>query len=54
MNLLGEEVAALVDGFKNAGTYEVSFDASSLPSGAYFYSISSDNFNAAKKMLIIK
>ena len=38
-NLLGEEVVTLVDGFKNAGSYDVTFNASNLSSGIYFYQI---------------
>jgi hypothetical protein len=53
-NTLGQEVAALVNGFMNAGTYEVNFDAQNLPTGTYFYSITAGNFNSVKKMLLIK
>jgi hypothetical protein len=53
-NTLGEEVAVLVDGIVQAGFYEVTFDASSLPSGAYFYRLQSDNLNQVKKMLLMK
>jgi hypothetical protein len=53
-NMLGQEVATLVNEYKNAGTYQVSFDAASLPSGAYIYSISAGNYKSAKKMLLLK
>jgi len=53
-NLIGEEVAVLVDGFSDAGFFEVTFDASSLPSGAYFYRLQSGNSVVAKKMLLMK
>jgi len=53
-NMLGQKVATLVDNFKNAGTFEVDFDAANLPSGTYFYSISAGNFNSIQKMLLIK
>lgn len=53
-NLLGQEVAMLVNEFKQAGTYEVNFDASGLPSGIYFYNLQSDNFSQTKKMTLIK
>jgi hypothetical protein len=53
-NTLGQEVATLVNGFINAGTYEVNFDAQNLPTGTYFYSITAGNFNSVKKMLLIK
>jgi hypothetical protein len=53
-NLIGEEVAVLVDGFSETGFYEVTFDASSLPSGAYFYKLQSGNSVVAKKMLFMK
>ena len=53
-NALGQEIVTLVNGFMNAGTYEVNFDAKSLPTGTYFYSITAGNFNSVKKMLLIK
>ena len=52
--MLGEEVDVLVDGMVQAGFYEVTFDASHLPSGAYFYRLQSDNLNQVKKMLLNK
>ena len=53
-DMLGQEVATLVDNFKKAGTFEVDFDASNLPTGTYFYSISAGNFHSVQKMLLIK
>ncbi|HTY12521.1 MAG TPA: carboxypeptidase regulatory-like domain-containing protein [Bacteroidota bacterium] len=53
-NILGQAVATLVDGEQNAGTYEVSFNASSLASGVYFYRIQSGTFEAVKKMMLLK
>ena len=53
-NALGEEVAVLVNGIVQAGFYEVTFDASNLPSGAYFYRLQSDNLNQVMKMLLLK
>ena len=54
-NTLGKEVVTLVDGFKNAGNYSVDFNASSdLTSGMYFYTLSSDNFTATKKLMLVK
>ena len=51
---LGREVTTLVDEFKSAGQYSVKFDASHLSTGIYFYSIKSGDFNAVKKMALIK
>ncbi len=53
-NLLGQEVATLINESMNAGVYEVSFDASKLSSGVYIYAISAGSFNAAKKMTLLK
>lgn len=53
-NSLGMEVAALLNSFMNAGNYTVSFDASELPSGVYFYNIRAGDFNDTKKMMLIK
>jgi hypothetical protein len=51
---LGREVATLVNEEKPAGTYEVEFDATGVPSGVYFYRIQADNFTETKKMTIMK
>jgi hypothetical protein len=53
-NLLGQEVATLVNSVKNAGTHEVKFDASQLSSGVYFYTLSTGDFVSTKKMMLIK
>ncbi len=53
-NLLGEEVATVVNEFKNAGNYNVNFDASNLTSGVYVYRITSGNFSTSKKMMLMK
>lgn len=51
---LGKEVAVLVDGYREANTYEAVFDANNLPSGVYYYKLEADEFSDTKKMVIIK
>jgi hypothetical protein len=53
-NLLGEEVARPVNGTKQTGNYEVSFDATGLTSGIYFYTLTAGSFRETKKMVLIK
>jgi len=53
-NALGQEVATLVNGYKNAANYKVNFDASNLSSGVYFYTLKVNNFTQTKKMLLLK
>ncbi len=54
-NLIGEEVATLVNNeFKEAGTYTVTFDASSLASGTYIYSLQAGDQVQSKKMILMK
>lgn len=53
-DVLGREVATLVNGERKAGDYQIQFDGSNLPSGVYFYSIAADNFSKVKKMTLIK
>jgi hypothetical protein len=53
-DILGNEVATLVQEEKPAGTYEVQFDASNLSSGVYFYTLSTHNFTSTKKMILTK
>ncbi|MDP2209986.1 MAG: T9SS type A sorting domain-containing protein, partial [Bacteroidota bacterium] len=42
-NLIGKEVATLVNGYIKAGSHQVTFDGSQLPSGMYFYKLQSGN-----------
>lgn len=51
---LGVEVASLVNEEKEAGIYEVSFDASALTSGVYFYTLQSGSYMQTNKMLLLK
>jgi hypothetical protein len=53
-NLIGQEVASLVNEFQREGSYDVRFDASKLSSGVYFYSLSAGNFTQVKKMMLVK
>jgi len=53
-NILGREVATLVNEYQAAGNYEVKFDASNLSSGVYFYKLQSGNFVQTKKLLLMK
>ncbi|RKY90130.1 MAG: T9SS C-terminal target domain-containing protein, partial [Ignavibacteriae bacterium] len=53
-NLVGEEVALLVNGQVEAGVHEVTFNADNLPSGAYFYKLQSGSKVEVKKMLLTK
>ena len=53
-DVLGNEVATLVNEFRNAGSYEVNFNASSLSSGIYFYQLQVGSFIQSKKMILIK
>ncbi len=53
-NLLGEEVASLVNDVKAAGTYVVEFDASTFATGLYIYQINAGSFVTSKKMMLIK
>ena len=53
-NVLGQEVATLMDGVKSAQTYNVTFDASKLSSGVYFYTLKFGEQSISKKMLLVK
>ena len=53
-DVLGNEVATLVNEFRSAGNYEINFNASNIPSGVYFYRLQSGSFTETKKMLMIK
>jgi|WetSurMetagenome_2_1015567.scaffolds.fasta_scaffold05152_6 photosystem II stability/assembly factor-like uncharacterized protein len=53
-NILGKEVATLVNEKQSQGVYEVTFDGSMYPSGVYFYRLETENYSETKKMLLIK
>ena len=53
-DILGNEVAALVNEYKSSGKYKVTFDAANLPSGVYFYTLQSGSFVNTKKMILLK
>jgi len=53
-DILGNEIATLVNEEKTAGEYEVKFNAANLPSGIYFYQLSAGQYIETKKMILIK
>jgi photosystem II stability/assembly factor-like uncharacterized protein len=53
-DLLGREVATLVNEEKPAGEYEVEFDGFALPSGIYFYQLKAGQYSETKKMILLK
>lgn len=53
-DVLGNEVSTLVNEYKEAGSFEINFDASGLPSGIYIYRISVGDFTQAKQMILLK
>jgi hypothetical protein len=53
-DIIGNEVATLVNETKSAGKYDIRFDASNLSNGVYLYSIKTDNFTSTKKMILMK
>jgi photosystem II stability/assembly factor-like uncharacterized protein len=53
-NVLGEEVASLVDEFKQPGTFSADFDGANFSSGMYFYRLTAGEFTEVKKMMLVK
>jgi hypothetical protein len=53
-DLVGREVATLVNEQKEAGTYRVTFDARNLASGMYIYTLRTKNFSTSRKMILMK
>jgi hypothetical protein len=53
-DVLGNEIATLINEEKPAGNYEVEFDANGLPSGIYFYQLKSNKYIETKKMNLLK
>ncbi len=53
-NMIGQEVATLIDDYKSAGLYKATFDATDLPSGIYIYRLNAGSFTEVHKMLLLK
>jgi hypothetical protein len=53
-DLLGQEVATLYDGYQDAGSYVVDFNASALANGPYYYTLTAGDFVETKAMLLLK
>ena len=53
-DMLGKEIATLVNEVKSAGSYVVDFNASTLASGVYFYKMEVNGFREVKRMTLIK
>lgn len=53
-DISGRKIMTLLNGFKNAGSHSVDFDGTGLSSGIYFYKISTDGFQEARKMILTK
>jgi hypothetical protein len=53
-DVLGNEIATIVNEFKPAGTYEIEWNAIGLPSGIYFYQLRSGKFVETKTMMLLK
>ena len=53
-DILGNEIATLVNEVEPAGKYEVGFTENNLPSGIYFYTLQAGNYTQTKKMILLK
>jgi len=53
-DILGNEIATLVNEKQNAGSYSVEFDAGNYPSGIYYYKLEAGDFSEVRKMILVK
>jgi hypothetical protein len=53
-DITGRSVATVVSGVQSAGTHEITFNATQLPSGMYFYKLQTKEFTSVQKMMLIK
>ena len=50
----GKKVASLINDFKNAGEYNINFEAANLSGGVYFYKLQAEGFSETKRMILVK
>jgi flagellar hook assembly protein FlgD len=53
-DILGKEVVTIVNEEKPAGNYEVTWNATNLPSSVYFYQLKAGNYSEVKKMILLR
>jgi len=53
-NILGNEIHTLIDGYKSAGTHEITFNAHNMATGIYFYRLQAGSITETKKMLLLQ
>jgi hypothetical protein len=53
-DILGREVRTLLNEQKSAGSYQVNWNASGVPSGVYFYRLQAGSFSETKKLILLK
>jgi hypothetical protein len=53
-DILGREVALLLNETKEAGNHELKFSSDNLPSGLYVYRLDAENFSSVRKMMLVK
>jgi outer membrane protein assembly factor BamB len=53
-DILGKEITTLLNEYKQPGEYEINFDAKGLPSGVYYYVMTTGEYSIAKKLIIVK
>ena len=53
-NMMGQDVATVIDGNMNSGSHQVNFDAAGLSSGVYYYKMQAGDFNSTKQMILVK
>ena len=53
-NLLGQVVATLANGYKDVGTYNLTWDAAEVSSGMYFVKAQAEGFTATQKLMLVK
>ena len=53
-DIIGKKIITLDEGIKNAGRYEITFNADYLSSGIYYYKFATENYSDVKKLILIK